>query len=92
MEFVASQEIVVHYNATQYKIWSGVKRKREENSESRGKPLIVQCELTNERRFLSVANSPFITLCTWDVEPDPKINWNDENLFEPEANPETHNK
>lgn len=69
-EFVVKQEIFVHYNQKKYEIWAGVKRKPEENAESRGKALIVECELNSEKKFIQVNNSPIISLCTWDVEPD----------------------
>jgi hypothetical protein len=69
-EFAAGQEVVVHYENKEYRIWSGVKREPEENSESRGKPLAVTCELNSERKFIQVNNNPIFTMCTWDVEPD----------------------
>jgi len=69
-EFAAKQVIWVHYENGEYKMWSGVKRKPEENIESRGKPLVVECELSAEKTVIEVNNSPIISLCTWDVEPD----------------------
>lgn len=71
-EFCASQVITVYYEDKEYKMWSGVKRKKEENAESRGKPLIVECELYSEEELIIVNRSPIFSLCTWDVEPDPK--------------------
>ena len=73
-EFSSSQEITVHYNDKEYRMWSAVKRKPEENSESRGKPLVVDCELNREETMIKVNNSPIFSLCTWDVEPDKKRN------------------
>lgn len=69
-EFASSQEIVVHFKEKEYRIWSAVKRKPEENVESRGKPLIVQCELNSEETMIKVNNAPIFSLCTWDVKPD----------------------
>lgn len=69
-EFAANQQIIVHYNDKEYRIWSGVKRKPDENTESRGKPLDVKCELNSEETMIKVNNSPIFSLCTWDVEPD----------------------
>lgn len=74
MEFVASQYIVVYYQDKEYEMWNGVKRDPEENIESRGKPLIVECELNAETNVKKVNDSPIISLCTWEAEPDPKIN------------------
>ena len=72
-EFVASQYIMVHYNDKKYEMWNGVKRKPEENVESRGKLLVVECELNAETNVKKVNDSPIISLCTWEAEPDPKI-------------------
>ena len=69
-EFVVGQTILFTANGKEYKIWSGVKRSPEENSESRGKPLVVSCDLNSEKTIITVDNQPFITLCQWDVEPD----------------------
>ncbi len=71
-EFVVSQQLLVNYEGKEYTVWSGVKRKPEENSESRGAPLAVKCDLNNEEQYIKVNNSPIFSLCTWDVEPDPK--------------------
>jgi hypothetical protein len=70
MEFVASQTIVVFHDGKEHKIWSGVKRNPNENIEARGKLLVVTCELNSEKKFVQVNNSPIISLCMWDVEPD----------------------
>jgi len=69
-EFVVKQEIFVQYNHKEYKIWAGVKRGPEENTEARGKDLVVDCELNSEKKFIEVDGSPIISLCTWNVEPD----------------------
>ena len=69
-EFSSAQEIELVYKGQSYAIWSGVKRKPDENSESQGKPLVVKCELNSERNFIQVDNSPIFSLCTWDVIPD----------------------
>lgn len=69
-EFASKQEIIVHINGETYTMWSAVKRTPDENSESRGKPLVVSCELNSEENLIKVNNSPIFSLCTWDVEPD----------------------
>lgn len=71
-EFVVGQLINVSFNDKEYKIWSGVKRKWEENAESRGKPLVVTCELTQEDEVINVDRQPFIAKCKWDVDPNIK--------------------
>lgn len=71
MEFVVSQTIVVEYEGQQYEMWHGVKRKEEENAESKGKPLVVTCKLELEKQlYKSVDGSPVFSLCTWDAEAD----------------------
>lgn len=81
-EFVASQKIIVHYDNKQYEMWSAVKRQPEENVESRGKPLVVKCELNAEQQLIIVNGSPIHSLCVWDVEADPKIDWEKEGFFD----------
>lgn len=81
-EFVASQKIIVHYDNKKYEMWSAIKRKKEENVEARGKPLIVKCELNAEQSIIVVNNSPIHSLCSWDVEPDPTIDWEKEGFFD----------
>lgn len=71
-EFVANQDIFVDYMNKNYRIWSSVKRTPEVNSESRGKDLVVECELNSEETLITVNNSPIFSLCKWNVEPGPK--------------------
>jgi hypothetical protein len=81
-EFVAAQTIYVYVDGMKYKMWSGVKRKPEENIESRGKPLIVKCELSGEMDLKEVNNSPIFSLCKWEAEPDEPIEF--DSFFDPE--------
>ena len=71
MEFVVSQQIDVLYNEKEYEMWSGVKREPEENAESKGKSLVVDCELNSEQSIIRVNGGVIFSLCKWDVEPDP---------------------
>ena len=72
MEFVAAQEIVVEYDGVTYKMWAGVKREREVNSESSGRPLVVACELTDEPKSVSVGGGFVNSICEWGFDPDPE--------------------
>ena len=81
MEFVVPQEIVVSYEGEEYDIWTSIKRSREENSESLGKPLVVQCELASEERSFRVNGTFFSVRCIWDVEEDPKVDYSDLSNF-----------
>lgn len=74
-EFVAAQKIIVCHNNSEYQIWSSIKRKPDENTESRGKPLVVTCELSKEEQTIVVDRVPIHSLCVWDVEPDAPVNW-----------------
>ena len=71
-EFVSDQDIYVHYNGQEYHMWSSVKRSPDENTESRGKPLVVSCELNSEETMIFVDRVSIFSLCTWDVVPDPQ--------------------
>lgn len=75
MEFAVPQKITIDYKGEEYLIWTSVKRSPKENSESQGKPLVVQCELTDEERNFDVDGAFFATLCTWDVEIDPPFDF-----------------
>lgn len=76
-EFVALQKIIVSHNNKDYRIWSSVKRRPEENVESRGKPLVVSCELNSEEKSIVVDRVPIHSLCEWDVEQDPPADWDE---------------
>ncbi len=80
-EFAVGQLIMVEYKGKSYELWSGVKGNPEENTESRGRPLIVQCDLGNQKQLKEVNSSPIFSLCTWDAEPDPKKEF--KHYFEP---------
>ena len=73
MEFVVLQEITAHLGGKEYEMWNNIKRTAEENTEYRGKPQVVKCDLSqSELTFISVNNNLIHSLCTWDVEPDPE--------------------
>lgn len=74
-EFVVPSLIFVTYQGKEYKIWSSTKREPEINTENRGRPLVVQCELTADERVFGINSSPFITTCIWDVEVDPPFDF-----------------
>lgn len=70
-EFVVKQEIIAYMKNKEYIMWSGSKRVPEENAESRGKPLVVSCELSQKEPELIIVNhGPIFSLCKWDVEED----------------------
>ena len=75
MEFSVPQEIWVTHEGKEHDIWSGVKSDRAENAESKGSPLVVSCDLQNERTSITVSGGTIFTLCRWDVEPDEEISF-----------------
>ncbi len=75
MEFVASQKIIVEYQGQTYKMWAGVKREREVNSESSGQPLKVTCELNSEVKRAAVGGGFVNSLCNWEYTPDEEIDF-----------------
>src|SRR5690554_1375468 len=75
MEFVVPSVIFVTYQGQEYKVWSSTKREPEKNTENRGKPLVVQCELSADERVFGVNSSPFITICVWFVKFDSPISY-----------------
>jgi hypothetical protein len=69
-EFVSTQTITVNFNQKVYRMWHSVKRSPEENTEAKGKPLKVKCDLGAEEKLINVNRAPIFSLCEWDVEPD----------------------
>ena len=75
MEFVVPSNIYVNYQGKEYFVWNSIKRESGKNTENRGKPLVVQCELASDLRDFWVGGVPFTTLCVWDVEIDPPLDY-----------------
>jgi hypothetical protein len=72
MEFVVYQNITAHFQGNEIEMWSATKRSPEENAESKGRPLIVECNLNQpEVSFISVDGNLVHSRCNWDVEADP---------------------
>ncbi|WP_051786560.1 carboxypeptidase-like regulatory domain-containing protein [Endozoicomonas numazuensis] len=70
MEFGAWQSMKIVLDGTEHKIWGATKTSKEENSESKGKPLIVTCDLSDDEQVFQVSGETFFTKCKWDVEKD----------------------
>jgi Domain of unknown function (DUF6795) len=66
-EFVVGQLVFVEYQGVEYKVWEGVKRSKEENSEAQGKALDVVCNLDAEEESTRFDRHYFISRCKWDV-------------------------
>ncbi len=75
MEFVVLQEITAHFQGKAYEVWNSIKRSPEVNTESRGKALVVECNLSwPEAKGIIVDDVAIFSRCNWDVEPDPDRN------------------
>jgi len=75
MEFVVLQDITAHFKGEEYEVWHSIKRSPEVNTESRGKPLVVECDLSQaEAEAITVDDVTIFSRCTWDVQADPKRN------------------
>ncbi len=65
-ELVVGQALYVAVGGLEKKFWSHAKRKPEENSEFKGKPISLYCELTNEIKIDEEFGSAMLTLCIWE--------------------------
>lgn len=65
-ELVVGQALYVAVGGLEKKFWSHTKRKPEENSEFKGKPISLYCELTNEIKIDEEFGPAMLTLCIWE--------------------------
>lgn len=65
-ELIIGQALYVIVEGEEQKFWSHAKRQPEENSEFKGKPISLICELTNESKLHEEFGSAMLTLCTWE--------------------------
>jgi len=100
MQFVVSQEIVAFKDNAEYTIWRTTTTASTENYESRGKPLVVDCELSlKEENVISIDRNIIFSRCTWDVEADPAIDTSiyfedddDDSYLDDDIKPASQNK
>lgn len=78
--FIIFQQITVEHEGAIHRIWSGNKMDSGVNTEGRGKPLNITCELINEDEVKNVQGNSFITKCDLGVELD-VIEDQSNNLF-----------
>ena len=72
-QFVSPQTLYVYVDGMEHQILGAVKRRKQELSESLGKPWVVTCELTDEENIFKIDGSPFATKCKWDAEHDVRM-------------------
>lgn len=66
-EFVAYQDLYVHYQGQEYHVWVMSKREKGKFGELGGEPLNLQCELTDELERIEVDRGLLGTSCKWDA-------------------------
>lgn len=64
-EFVISQSIFVNYGKQEFQVWGRTKRGIELYDELGGRPVDLQCELTDEVNYIDVPDGLFGTSCKW---------------------------
>lgn len=69
-EFVVSQTLEVLHGAEKIKIWDGVKRSKEEGSESKGNDIKLRVELSDELKLHLVSGRGIFVRGEWDVKLD----------------------
>lgn len=65
MELVIGQGLYVVVDGEERQFWSNAKRHPEENSELRGRQMILLCELSNKEKVYRDFGSILSTVCTW---------------------------
>lgn len=68
-EFVVTQKLFVLHEGKSHEIWTGVKRKKEENTETDGGPIVATCNLDHDDKVIFIDRQPFSTKCVWNVTP-----------------------
>lgn len=71
-QFVSTQKVYIYVDGMEHLILEGIKRKEAELTESRGKPWIVTCELSDESIRFRIDGNAFVSRCKWDAEYDQK--------------------
>ncbi len=71
-QFVSPQALFVYVDGMEYQLLEGIKRKESEFSESRGRPWVVSCELSDDPIRFRIDGNAFSSRCKWDAEHDKK--------------------
>lgn len=66
IELVIAQGLYVVIDGEEIRFWSNSKRNPEENSEFKGRPISLYCDLNNEMEITREFGSLMNTLCTWE--------------------------
>ena len=66
VQFVAYQDMFVHYQGKEFQVWGMGKMNKREYSEFGGKPEHFRCELTDEIRRVDLESEFVGTSCYWE--------------------------
>lgn len=66
-EFVAYQDLYVHYQGEEYHVWVMSKREKGKFGELGGEPVNLRCELTDEIERIEIDRGLLGTSCKWDA-------------------------
>ena len=64
VEFAVAQSLYIKGAGDEEMFWVNTKRKTDENSEYKGRPISLQCELTHEMKITREFGSIMSTMCT----------------------------
>lgn len=64
--------VLIQSDGHQQEVWRGVKRDGARGAENRQNPWVMTCELSNPEKMFVVDGAGYFTICSWDVEEDPK--------------------
>ena len=69
-QFASTQKLYIYVDGMEYLLLEGIKRNETEFTESRGKPWVITCELTDKPIRFRVDGNAFGSRCKWDAEHD----------------------
>ena len=71
-QFVSTQKVYIYVDGMEHLLLEGIKRNEAEFTESRGKPWVISCELSDDPIRFRIDGNAFSSRCKWDAEHDKK--------------------
>ncbi len=71
-QFVSTQKLYIYVDGMEHLLFEGIKRNEAEFTESRGKPWVISCELSDDPIWFRIEGNAFGSRCKWDAEHDQK--------------------
>ncbi len=72
-QFVSTQKLYIYVDGMEHMLLEGIKRREAEFTESRGKPWVITCELSDDPIRFRIDGNAFASRCKWDSEHDKKM-------------------